>query len=98
MSCHNDAGAQVFDTVTAADSAGLLPVQDGAADKCRRANIKFARVQLNLDFFALVALRPPDNTILCAEYYIKLPQDSCNMTVASNQAYRLTTYLGPGDL
>jgi hypothetical protein len=98
FSYHNDAGAQVVDTVTAADSAVLLPVQDGATDKCRRANIKFACVQLNLDFFALVTLWPPSNTILHAEYYIELPQDSCNMTVASNQAYCLTTYLGPGDL
>jgi hypothetical protein len=98
LSYHNDAGAQVIDTVTAADSAVLLPVQDGAADKCRQANIKFARVQLNLNFFALVTFRPPGNTILRAEYYIKLPQDSRDMTVASNQAYRLTTYLSPGDL
>ncbi len=56
LSYHNDAGAQVVDTVTAADSAVILPVQDGVVDKCRRANIKFARVQLNLDFFALVTL------------------------------------------
>ncbi len=95
---HNDAGAQVVDTVTAADSAALLPVQDGVVDKCHRANIKFAHGQLNLDFFALVTLWPPGNTILRAEYYIKLPQDSRNMTVASNQAYHHTTYLGPGDL
>jgi hypothetical protein len=80
---HNDAGAQVVDTVTAADSAVLLPVQDGAVDKCRWANIKFARVQLNLDFSALVTLWPPSNTILCAKYYIELPKDSCNMTIAS---------------
>jgi hypothetical protein len=98
LSYHHDAGAQVVDTVTAADSAVLFPVQDGAADKCRRANIKFACVQLNLDFSALVTLRPPGNTIFCAKYYIEFPQDSCNMTVASNQAYHLTNYLGPGDL
>jgi hypothetical protein len=95
---NNDVGAQVVDTMTAADSAVLLPVQDGAADKCLWANIKFACVQLNLDFFALVTLQPPSNTILRAKNYIKLPQDSPNMTIASNQAYRLTTYLGPGDL
>jgi hypothetical protein len=95
---HNDAEAQVADTVTAADSAVLLPVQDGAADKCRQANIKFARVQLNLDFSALVTLWPPSNSILHTEYYTKLSQDSCNMTIASNQAYHLTTYLDLGDL
>jgi hypothetical protein len=98
LSFHNNVGAQVVDTVTVADSAVLCPVQDGAADKCHWANIKFAHVQLNLDFSALVTLRPPGNTLLCAEYYIELPQDSRNMTVALNQAYHLTTYLGPGDL
>jgi hypothetical protein len=98
LSYHNDAGAQVVDTVTAADSAVLLPVQDGTADKCRRAIIKFARIQLNLDFFTLVTLWPPGNTILRAEYYIKLPQDSCDITIASNQPYHLMTYFGPGDL
>jgi hypothetical protein len=95
---HNDAGAQVIDTVTAADSAVLLLVQDGAANKYHRANIKFACVQLNLGFSALVTLWPPGNTILRAEYYIGPPQDSRKLTIASNQAYHFTTYLGPGDL
>jgi hypothetical protein len=94
---HNDAEAQVVDTVTAADSAVLLPVQDGAANKCHQANIKFACVQLNLDFSALITLWPSSNTILHAKYYIKVPKDSCNMTIASNQAYCLTIYHGPGD-
>ncbi len=84
--------------MTAADSSVLLPVHVGATDKCRQANIKFACVQLNLNFSALVTLQPPSNTILCAEYYIELPQDSWDMTVAFHQAYRLTTYLGHGDL
>jgi hypothetical protein len=98
LSYHNDARAQVVDAVIAADSAVLLTVQDSAADKCRRANIKVACVQLNLDFSALVILWPPSNTILRAKYYIELPQNSCNMTIASNQAYHLTTNLNPGDL
>jgi hypothetical protein len=46
----------------------------------------------------LVTLRPPSNTTLITEYYIKLSQDSHNLTNGSNQAYRLTTYLGPGNL
>jgi hypothetical protein len=36
---HYDAGAQVIDSVTAADPSILLPVQDGAVANCRRANI-----------------------------------------------------------
>jgi hypothetical protein len=53
LSYHNDAGALVVNAVTVADSAVLLPVQDCAVDKCRRANIRFARVQLNLDYLHL---------------------------------------------
>jgi hypothetical protein len=98
LSFHNDAGAQIVDSVTTGDASILLPVQDGAVANCRRANIKFARVQLNLDFVTLVTLRPPGNTILRTEYYIKLPQASHDLTNGNNQAYCLTTYLGPGDL
>jgi hypothetical protein len=100
LSFHNDAGAQVINTATAADAAVLLPVQDGAANNCRRVNIKFVCIQLNLDFITLVTLWPPGpgNTILCAEYYIELPQDSRNMQNGANQEYRLTTYLGPSNL
>ena len=46
------------------DCRDLLPVHDGAMANYRRANIKFVCVQLNLDFAALVTLRPPGNTIL----------------------------------
>jgi hypothetical protein len=53
LSFHNDAGAQVNDTTTA-DSAVLLPVIDGPVVDCRKRNIRFVRVQLNLDFASLV--------------------------------------------
>jgi hypothetical protein len=95
---YNNARAQVLDSVTAADPSILLPVQDGAVANCHRANINFVCVQLNLDFATLVTLRPPGNTTLRTEYYIELPQDSCDLTNGNNQVYRLTTYLGPGDL
>ena len=73
LSFPNDAGAQVIDSVTAGDASILLPVLvDGPVTNCRRANIKFVRVQLNLDFSMLVSLRPPGNTILRTEYYIAL--------------------------
>jgi hypothetical protein len=98
LSFHNNAGAQVVDLVTAADPSVLLPVQDGAEANCRRANIKFVCVQINMDFAMLVTLRLPGNITLRTKYYIKLPQDSCDLTNGNNQAYRLTTYLGPGNL
>ena len=50
LSFHNDAGAQINDTSTAANAAVLLPVVDGHVANCRRANVKFVRVQITLDF------------------------------------------------
>jgi len=97
LSFHNNAGTQVIDT-TAADLAVLLPVVDGPANACHKQNIQFIRVQLNLDFASLVTLDPPGVTVLCVEYYIKLPQSSCNMTNKKSQAYRLATFLGPDDI
>jgi hypothetical protein len=41
LSFHNDSGAQVNDTTTAADSAVLLPVADGPISACRKQNIRF---------------------------------------------------------
>jgi len=72
LSFHNDAGAQVNDTTTAADSAVLLPVIDGHVADCRKKNIRFVRVQLNLDFASLVTLDPPGVTVLRIEFYIVL--------------------------
>jgi hypothetical protein len=95
---HNGVGAQVVNLVTAADPSILLPIQDGAVANCHRANFKFVRFQLNLDFAMLVTLRPPGNTTLRTEYYTELPQDSFDLTNGNNQAYCLTTNLGPGDL
>ena len=58
---------------TAADPAVLLPLVDGQVTDCRKKNIRFVRVQPNLDFASLVTLDPPGVTVLHAEFYIKLP-------------------------
>ena len=97
LSFHNDAGAQVNDTTTA-DSAVLLPVIDGHVADCRKKNIRFVRVQLNLDFASLVTLDPPGVTVLRVEFYIELPQSSRDLTNGSGTAYRLTTFLGPDNI
>jgi hypothetical protein len=97
LSFHNDAGTQVNDTTTA-DSAVLLPVVDGSVTDCRKKNIRFVRVQLNLDFASLVTLDPPGVTVLHVEFYIKLPQSSRDMTNGNGGAYHLTTFLGPDDI
>ena len=97
LSFHNDAGAQMNNT-TAADSAVLLPVVDGPVNACRKQNIWFVRVQLNLDFASLITLDPPGVTVLRVEFYIELPQSSRYMINGAGGAYCLTTFLGLGDI
>ncbi len=63
LSFHNDAGGQVNNTMTAADPAILLPLQDRPVIDCRKA-IKFVRVQLNLNYAALANVNPPGPTVL----------------------------------
>ncbi len=95
---HNDSGAQVNDTTTAADSAILLPVADRPIPACRKQNIRFVRVQLNLDFASLVTLDPPGVTVLRVEFYIELPQSSHDMLNGVGGPYRLTTFLSPDNI
>ncbi len=91
LSFHNDAGAQVNDT-TAADSVVLLPVIDGPVVDCRKRNIRFVRVQLNLNFASLVTLDPPGVTVLRVEYYIELPQSSRDLTNGQRQRHGLSSH------
>jgi hypothetical protein len=98
LSFHNDAGDQIIDTTTAANTAILLPVVDGVIVNCRRLNIKFVRVQINFDFRSLVSIDPPGLTTLRVEYYVEIPQTSCTMTNGNGGAYNLVTYHGPGNL
>ncbi len=86
------------DTTTAADSAVFLPVANGPIPACRKQNIRFVRVQLNLNFASLVTLDPPGVTVLGVEFYIELPQSSRDMLNGVSRPYRLTTFLGPNDI
>jgi len=87
----------VNDTTTA-DLAVLLPVVDVPVTDCRKKNIRFFRVQLNLDFASLVTLDPPGVTVLCVEFYIELPQSSRDLINGSGTPYPLTTFLGPDNI
>jgi hypothetical protein len=53
---------------------------------------------MNLDFASLVSLDPQGVTVLQVEFYIELPQGSCNMTNGNSTPHCLTTYLGPDDI
>jgi hypothetical protein len=98
LSFHNDVGAQIQDTTTAADAAILLPVVDGNLANCRRPNIKFVRVQITLNFSSLVSVEPPGITTLRVEYYIELPQTSRAMVNGAGAGYNLVMYHGADDL
>ena len=77
---HNNAGKQVNDTTTAADSAVCLPVLNGPIPDCRKKHIRFVQVQTNLNFASLVTLDPPGVTVLHAEFHIELLQGCRDMT------------------
>ena len=49
LSWHGANGNIISNTTMAADACILLPAQDGAANACRAAGVKFIRVQLTLD-------------------------------------------------
>jgi hypothetical protein len=63
LSFHNDAGGQVNDTMTVANPAIHLPLQDRLANDCCKA-IKFVQVQLNLNYAVLANVNPPGPTVL----------------------------------
>ncbi len=64
LSFHDNAGGKVNNTTTAANSAILLPVINGALNTYRKA-IKFVRVQLNLDY-----LSSPTPTCQDLQYFV----------------------------
>jgi hypothetical protein len=98
LSFHNDTGKQVNNTTTATNLAVLLPVINGTITACWKQHIRIVCIQMNLDFTNLITLDPPGVTVLQVEFYIELPQGSCNMTNGHGSLYRLTTYLGPDDI
>jgi hypothetical protein len=98
LSFQDNAGKQVNDTSTTANSAALLPVQDGQVSDCHKKQIWFVRIQLNLSFVSLVTLEPPGITALHVEYYIELPQGHRDLVDGHWQQYHLTTFLRPDNI
>jgi hypothetical protein len=98
LSWHDERGARINATTVAGDLSVLLPVQDGNVADCRSPDIKFVRVQLELDFADLTiaaATNPAPNVVLWGEYYIQLPQSSCDLVNGAGGGYKLTSWLGP---
>jgi hypothetical protein len=97
LSFHSNAGTQVNNTTDPNNSAVLLPVVDGPYVECCK-QVRFVHMQLNLDFASLVPPGVQGLTILRVEFYIELPQSSCNMLNGNAQNYRLTSWLGNANL
>mmetsp|Transcript_34095 Transcript_34095/g.71759 ORF Transcript_34095/g.71759 Transcript_34095/m.71759 type:complete len:255 (-) Transcript_34095:304-1068(-) len=71
---HNTADNVINDTTTQEDPCVLLPVIDDERANCRKPDVRYVRVQCNVDFCPLVTIDPPGNTTLRVSYYIELPQ------------------------
>lgn len=105
QSFHNSAGAIIpaADCCLAADPSILKPVANGNYADVRPSDIKFVRVQLQLDFARLMTAPPPPGdphpvTVLQAEYYMELPQSSIQLVNGGHQNYMLHSWLGADDL
>jgi hypothetical protein len=97
LSFHSNADTQVNNTTDPNNSAVLLPVVNGPYADCHK-QVRFVRVQLNLDFASLVPPGVQGLTILRVKYYIELPQSSQDMLNGNAQNYRLTSWLGASNL
>jgi hypothetical protein len=82
----------------AADPAMLLPIINRPLNACRKAKVKFVRVQLSINFGTLVNVNPPGPTSMQSKYYIKLSQTSMQMANGLNTAYNLLMFHGASDL
>ncbi len=98
LSFHNVKADIMTNTTDVADPLVLLPIIDGALAACRKKDVKFVRVQLTTDYTPLVNTNPAGATVLCAEYYIKLPQTLHQMMDGDGNAYNLLTFHGPADM
>eukprot|EP00581_Thalassiosira_minuscula_P000504 CAMPEP_0183746802 /NCGR_PEP_ID=MMETSP0737-20130205/66943_1 /TAXON_ID=385413 /ORGANISM="Thalassiosira miniscula, Strain CCMP1093" /LENGTH=477 /DNA_ID=CAMNT_0025982507 /DNA_START=949 /DNA_END=2382 /DNA_ORIENTATION=- len=95
---HNTADNVINDTTTQEDPCVLLPVIDDERANCRKPDVRYVRVQCNVDFCPLVTIDPPGNTTLRVSYYIELPPDTETVNDKLDDAYNLTTFHGPTNL
>lgn len=100
-SFHDSSGAVLNDAATPEDRQVLKavePMQD-EADR-RPADVAFAKLNLTLDFSALMndLDEPPANTVLRASYFLNLPQTTVDVLDDEGELVALTTYHGPADL
>jgi hypothetical protein len=98
LSFHDSAGTLINNTTITGNPTILLPIINGVLANCRQQDVCYVRVQLSLDFAALLGPRHIGATVLRSMYYIELPQTLANMTNGAGAAYVLTTYHGPANI
>ena len=97
VSFHDSTGAALPNACTAADTKILLPCAAGAIANCRPPDVRFVRLQLELDL-APVCPGAVGNTILKTMYYLELPQTSVDIANGAGVARSLVTFHGTADL
>jgi hypothetical protein len=74
LSFHNLKGNIIQDTTDAANPAVLLPVVNGPLITYRKANVKYVRVQITINFATLVNVNPPGPTTMRAGTTLSSPK------------------------
>ena len=97
VSFHDSTGAVMLNACTAADPKILLPCAAGIIANCRPPDVRFVRLQLELDF-APVCPGATGNTILRAMYYLELPQTSVDLANGAGVIRSLVTFHGTADI
>lgn len=99
LSFHNSAGTVFVDATIAGDPTILKPVQDGNIPNCRPADVRYVRLQLQLDFADLATgAGPNDNTVLRCQYYLELPQTMVVVNDGHGHPRNLVTFHGADNL
>ena len=98
QSFHNLAGAVINNTTVAADPTILMPVQNGAAANCCKPDVRFVCILSSINFAPLVTIAHAGPTVLCSQYYLKLPQSTLPLLNGVGVNCNLTTWHGAVDL
>ena len=96
LSFHNSAGILMNNATTVADNLILKPVQNGAVVDCRPPDVKYVRLQLDLDFADLKKVE--GSVMLRTHYYVELPQTAVIVQNAAAADRQLVTWHGASDL
>jgi hypothetical protein len=98
LSFHDSSWTRINNTTVAGNPTTLLPVINGVLANCHQQDVHFVCIQVSLDFAHFLGAGHVGATVLKSMYYLKLPQQSANMTNGAGAAYVLMTYHGPANI